>query len=623
MRTEITSGLNLGEKSQITGIIFSKDRALQLEATLKSFFRHCRDAENAAINILHTSSKALFANQYETLAQEHQGCKFIEETNFKKDLLNLLQKRKFILFLVDDNIFTHDFSLADCVHQLRENRSLLAFSLRLGRNTTKNYIRNRQQTLPEVTETSPDIHSFNWTESDGDFAFPLEVSSSIYRACDLLPIIDRLDFRDPNTFEFNLSHHKYVFAKLAPKLACFKYSVTFCNPINIVNTSHRCRAGNRLEYSSSELAATFNRGLHIDIKKFDNYLPESCHQEVEFEFEQFNLKTDRLQSSTTNLLDPGKSDFDKAVELKQTFLEMGMNKESAQVFQNHLRTHPENEELVSAIERWEINSPPTPAAKVSVIIPAHNCAETINKSLESIDLAFEFCKKFIKSTQSEIVVVNDNSSDATSAVLEKCSRTRPHLKIINNRINLGAGPSRNSGVKHSTGDFIFFLDGDDLFFKEHIFLCLDLLLNNPTLHFVQTGIRIDEEILPYWRNAIENSVPFNLCVRRWCHDMLGGYPEGEAFMHGQDVFYRLLLTRYCLGYKLKRKTVHHFRYPGNALDRQIKKFSQPPNQKTQDETLTEKEKKALPKMQQAMAEKDLQLRKLFCTWTTHLKQLKR
>jgi len=69
--------------------------------------------------------------------------------------------------------------------------------------------------------------------------------------------------------------------------------------------------------------------------------------------------------------------------------------------------------------------------------------------------------------------------------------------------------------------------------------------------------------------------------------------------------------------------VHHFRYPGNALDRQIEKFSQPRNQKTQKETLTEKEKKALPKMQQAMAEKDLQLSKLFSTWTTHLKQQKK
>ena len=187
---------------------------------------------------------------------------------------------------------------------------------------------------------------------------------------------------------------------------------------------------------------------------------------------------------------------------------------------------------------------------------------------------------------------------------------------------MGAGPTRNLGVRHAKNDLIFFLDGDDLFFREHIFLCVHSFITKPWIHFVQTGIRIDEKILPYWKRSIENSVPFNLCVRRWCHECIGGFPEDKAFqsMRCEDAFYRILLTRSFIAYKLKRETIHHFRYPGNALDRQLEKFSHPPTKTCSEEVMTEEELAVFPEIKRLLAIKTAQLERNFKAWKKRLEE---
>ncbi|MEA3333017.1 MAG: glycosyltransferase family A protein, partial [Pseudomonadota bacterium] len=183
-------------------------------------------------------------------------------------------------------------------------------------------------------------------------------------------------------------------------------------------------------------------------------------------------------------------------------------------------------------------------------------------------------------------------------------------------------PSRNLGARISQGELIFFLDGDDLFNREHIFICLHQMVKDPNLHFVQTGIRIDEAISPYWKNAIANSVPFNICVRRWCHECIGGYPEGEEFLalRCEDAFYRVLLSRYFIGFKIKRETMQHFRYPGNALDRQMEKFSKPPTNEAQNEAMSAQELEAFPAIQKLLTSKNLELKQRLTSWLNQLEQ---
>ncbi|MEA3332401.1 MAG: glycosyltransferase, partial [Pseudomonadota bacterium] len=428
MSQQPTQNLKHSKASTITGIIFSKDRALQLDAGLRSFFRHCQDHDTISIKIIYTCSSNFFADQYQELSREHQKCDFVKEEDFKTDLIAAIKGAEHTLFLVDDNIFTQNFTIQETTQQLINNSEVLAFSLRLGRNTKECYILNTRQPLPDFTTNAPgNILHFNWTSAEGDFGFPLDVSSSIYRVSDLMPLVQRLDFHDPNTLELYLSHHKNIYEKIAPKLACFNNSVTFCNPVNIVNTSCICRAGERQEYSSLEFAKLFAQGLRIDIEKFTQFIPGGCHQEAELSFFKPQATASSLQQSTEKILNSSEDDFEKALHLTQTFIKMGLKNDADNVFSTYLKTHPEDRELVEAVTWWQIkeHNNETSRPRISVIIPAHNCAATISDSLTSVSRAFTFCESIVGPIEPEIVVVDDNSSDNTKQVLQISQQNCP------------------------------------------------------------------------------------------------------------------------------------------------------------------------------------------------------
>jgi hypothetical protein len=317
------------------GLIFSHNRALQLDGTLRSFIKHCRDVESLDLFVLYLTSSKLHARLYTQLKQEYAmwpQIAFIEQRNFRRDVLELLYRSKHekqadiirgvlismgwrfgflnnlwkkqeatvqtILFLVDDNIFVKDFCLLDADRELKKNPDVLGFSLRLGTNTTYCYSLDRPQMLPAFERISnsanelvtcksntPSILKFNWTAGEADFGYPLEVSSSIYRVGDIRPVLNVLPFQNPNFLESKLTQQAYRFRLSKPHLLCYDRSVTFCNPINKVQKLHQNRAGVKVSYSVEELARRYEMGERVKVAEYDGFVPTGCHQEVELNFE--------------------------------------------------------------------------------------------------------------------------------------------------------------------------------------------------------------------------------------------------------------------------------------------------------------------------------------------------
>ena len=268
----------------INALVFSKNRAMQLDAVLRSLRLHCRDADLLATTVLYAVSNNTHARHYAQLAREHQGVHFLEEKDFKGDLLSLIKPSKFLLFLVDDNIFVREFSLEDAVGQLQATPEAIAFSLRLGRNTIYSYAFANHQKLPKFDEVSKGILSFDWTTSQRDFGYPFDVSSSIYRTSDMLPLLERVPFSNPNTLEGGLDGIKHDMVN-QNVLLCFDQSVTFCNPINKVQSVlPNNRSGKRKRYAPSNLAEMFEQGYRIDLGAHVNFLPNGCQQEVGLKF---------------------------------------------------------------------------------------------------------------------------------------------------------------------------------------------------------------------------------------------------------------------------------------------------------------------------------------------------
>lgn len=261
-------------------IFFSKDRAMQLHASIASCKKRALFYEWADVFVLYKTEK--YQYQYDQLAAEFSEVSFIRETNLVKQIQNILLKYDAVLFVVDDTLFYKNFNLGQCVYHLFAQTKALGFSLRLGWNVNWSHIKNGHIEQPELRKIVDNYYYFDWPGKDRDFGYPLEVSSSIYRTKNILPLLEGIN-GDPGTIEGHFSSKKCLFTKSHPRLICFDYSVAFAIPVNIVRDKTSCPAGREHFYSVEKLTLLFDAGKRIDTFSF----PESingCHQEMEYKF---------------------------------------------------------------------------------------------------------------------------------------------------------------------------------------------------------------------------------------------------------------------------------------------------------------------------------------------------
>lgn len=108
------------------------------------------------------------------------------------------------------------------------------------------------------------------------------------------------------------------------------------------------------------------------------------------------------------------------------------------------------------------------APKISVITPAYNAEGLINRTIRSvIDQSF---------SDWEMIVVDDCSTDGTREVVKVWSRADSRIKLESLAKNFGgpAGP-RNVGVRLARGEYVAFLDADDIWHPRKLEIQLDLL----------------------------------------------------------------------------------------------------------------------------------------------------
>jgi glycosyltransferase involved in cell wall biosynthesis len=98
-------------------------------------------------------------------------------------------------------------------------------------------------------------------------------------------------------------------------------------------------------------------------------------------------------------------------------------------------------------------------ALVSVIIPAFNAAENIRQTLDSV-LAQTYPKI-------EVIVVDDGSSDATSAIVKEFAARDARIRLVQ-QSNAGVGAARNTGIRKARGEYIAPLDADDFWFPQKL-----------------------------------------------------------------------------------------------------------------------------------------------------------
>ncbi len=272
--------------NDLVGVVFSKDRPLQLDATLTSLRRHCRSWADLRLSVLYTTSSPAQAWMYRVVGAEHPDVRFVRERQFKRDLIDLVAGSEHLLFLVDDTLVVRDFELLRPRGLLRDRPAALGFSLRLGLNTTYCYMLDQPQVMPEPEQLGNQTLEFRWPGAPGDFGHPLEVSSSLYRTSDIGPLLSELEYRNPNTLEAALARHTPTFATSRDRLLCPETAVAFSIPANLVQDVYRNRVASEQAVSAGALAERYAHGDRLAVAAYDGFTPTGCHQEVEFAYER-------------------------------------------------------------------------------------------------------------------------------------------------------------------------------------------------------------------------------------------------------------------------------------------------------------------------------------------------
>lgn len=262
-------------------IIFSKDRPIQLYALLESYFHYV--ANYPPPRILYASSHGKFEPAYREVFSAFEGKLgdvVRERDSFKSGLETMLNELTGdrLFFLVDDIVFTRHFDLFET---LDFSPLETVFSFRHGGHLTRCYTQDKEQPLPEDLSEILDGRYLRWTWSKGvlNWGYPLSTDGHVFSTKEISFLISRLHYEAPNTLEELLQAFNPFF-KLRHGI-CYPESVLFNIPCNKVQVENENLFG---DIHQDFLLEKWNEGLKIDISRFDSFVNESAHKEVELDY---------------------------------------------------------------------------------------------------------------------------------------------------------------------------------------------------------------------------------------------------------------------------------------------------------------------------------------------------
>jgi len=168
---------------------------------------------------------------------------------------------------------------------------------------------------------------------------------------------------------------------------------------------------------------------------------------------------------------------------------------------------------------------------ISVVIPAYNAEQFLDETLESV----------LSQTYEnwECIVVNDGSTDKTESIAKKWCEKDARFRYFYKE-NSGASDTRNLGIKKARGEYIAFLDADDLYMPNFLEICLENLVEKDVdlvapkmLEFwdVQNEVIEDEDKKDYLYSGKEgialflhsNRITMALLCKKSVMDEVGGF----------------------------------------------------------------------------------------------------
>lgn len=159
--------------------------------------------------------------------------------------------------------------------------------------------------------------------------------------------------------------------------------------------------------------------------------------------------------------------------------------------------------------------------KLSIIIPVYNVEEYIRPCLESI------LRQGLDEDCYEIIIINDGTPDKSMEVIADMIEAHPNIHALEQE-NLGVSIARNKGLEIATGDYIFFVDSDDIVTDNSLPFLLNKAISSKADLIVADFIKMTDEQIDQL-----SSKPFN--------QKDGSYQVKT----GEELFFQDLNPYYC------------------------------------------------------------------------------
>lgn len=254
--------------SLLSGMVFSKDRPLQLHALLTSYYKRVKNP--VPLTVLYTTSNSEIEGFYSDLKNLFldRQVVFIKEEDFRRQVLNWLHVTNSdrVFFMTDDAIFLDELDLND---SLLFNPIEYIFTLRYGMDLDYCYAYNMKQKLPSLRkyeEISSKFYTWRWNENfdSPDWSYPLSVDGNVYYRDEILAMCSNINFKSPNSLEMGMQVFSDYF--LNRKGVCFEKVKMINIPCNRVQNEVNNRT---LQYfSTQDLLDVWKQGKRIDIDAF-------------------------------------------------------------------------------------------------------------------------------------------------------------------------------------------------------------------------------------------------------------------------------------------------------------------------------------------------------------------
>ncbi|HEX4958207.1 MAG TPA: glycosyltransferase family 2 protein [Lacibacter sp.] len=179
---------------------------------------------------------------------------------------------------------------------------------------------------------------------------------------------------------------------------------------------------------------------------------------------------------------------------------------------------------------------------LSVLMTSYNREQYIGEAIESV-LASTF-------TDWELIVVDDGSKDQTVAIARSYAAKDPRIHVYVNEQNLGDYKNRNQAATYAKGDFIMYVDSDDMILKDGFERCINAMQQFPEANF---GMQLHgEERVPFFmeaKQAMEQHFfqqpflmigPGGTILRRRFFESIGKYPV--LYGPANDMYFNLKAT---------------------------------------------------------------------------------